>query len=137
MINETRTDDITTVAELYDYMEQQGFQFKFNDGYTRDEVDLAIKDMQEYIRKLVLESTGLQPLLEEMAQNKIITAEEEMTARLTESTSIEDLLNFTPEDTEIDVEDDEEVLNEDFSEDDPYQSVHIIHSDAEKTDKEA
>ena len=67
MINETKTDDITTVAELYDYMEKQGFQFKFFDGYDRDEVDRTIKDIQAANRRLILESTGLQPLLEDMA----------------------------------------------------------------------
>ena len=45
--NETKTDDITTVAELYDYMEKSGFQFKFYDGYDRDEVDRTIKDIQD------------------------------------------------------------------------------------------
>ena len=43
MINETKTDDITTVAELYDYMEKSGFKFKFYDGFDRDEVDRAIQ----------------------------------------------------------------------------------------------
>lgn len=116
MINETKTDDITTVAELYDYMEKNGFQFKFNDGFDRDEVDRTIKDIQEYLRRLVLESTGLQPLLEEMMRAKTQTAEEEKTAQATESTTLEDLMNFTPEDTEIDTEQDDDVINETFEE---------------------
>lgn len=116
MINETKTDDITTVAELYDYMERNGFQFKFNDGFDRDEVDRTIKDMQEYLRRLVLESTGLQPLLEEMMRAKTQTAEEEKTAQATASTTLEDLMNFTPEDTEIDTEQDDDVINETFEE---------------------
>ena len=116
MINETKTDDITTVAELYDYMERNGFQFKFNDGFDRDEVDRTIKDMQEYLRRLVLESTGLQPLLEEMMRAKTQTAEEEKTAQATSSTTLEDLMNFTPEDTEIDTEQDDDVINETFEE---------------------
>ena len=116
MINETKTDDITTVAELYDYMEKNGFQFKFNDGYARDEVDRTIKDMQEYLRRLVLESTGLQPLLEEMMRKKMETAEEEKTLQATEQTTLEDMLNFNASDTEIDTEADEDVLNESFDE---------------------
>ena len=116
MINETKTDDITTVAELYDYMEKNGFQFKFNDGFDRDEVDRTIKDIQEYLRRLVLESTGLQPLLEEMMRTKTQTAEEEKTAQATASTTLEDLMNFTPEDTEIDTEQDDDVINETFEE---------------------
>lgn len=116
MINETKTDDITTVAELYDYMEKNGFQFKFYDGFDRDEVDRTIKDIQEYLRRLVLESTGLQPLLEEMMRAKTQTAEEEKTAQATESTTLEDLMNFAPEDTEIDTEQDDDVINETFEE---------------------
>lgn len=116
MINETKTDDITTVAELYDYMEKNDFQFKFNDGFDRDEVDRTIKDIQEYLRRLVLESTGLQPLLEEMMRTKTQTAEEEKTAQATASTTLEDLMNFTPEDTEIDTEQDDDVINETFEE---------------------
>lgn len=126
MINETKTDDITTVAELYDYMERNGFQFKFNDGYDRDEVDRTIKDMQEYIRKLVLESTGLQPLLEDMMRQKMQTAEEEKTAQVTQQVTLQDLLNFTPEDTAIDTEDDKEVLDENFEDDTPNQQT-VVH----------
>ena len=114
MINETKTDDITTVAELYDYMEKNGFQFKFYDGYDRDEVDRTIKDIQAYLRKLVLESTGLQPLLEDMIRQKTESAEEEKTAEATSETSLQDLLSFTPEDAEIDTEQDQEVLDENF-----------------------
>ena len=126
MINETKTDDITTVAELYDYMEKNGFQFKFNDGFARDEVDRTIKDMQEYLRRLVLESTGLQPLLEEMMRKKMETAEEEKTAQLTSQTSLEDMLNFNAEDTDIATEADEDVLNEQFDEEEkPSEEVVI------------
>ncbi len=126
MINETKTDDITTVAELYDYMERNGFQFKFNDGYDRDEVDRTIKDMQEYIRKLVLESTGLQPLLEDMMRQKMQTAEEEKTAQVTQQVTLQDLHNFTPEYTAIDIEDDNEVLDENFEDDTPNQQT-VVH----------
>ena len=125
MINETKTDDITTVAELYDYMEKNGFQFKFNDGFARDEVDRTIKDMQEYLRRLVLESTGLQPLLEEMMRKKMETAEEEQTLQATTQTSLEDMLNFNAEDTDIATEADEDVLNEQFEEEEKPSEVVI------------
>ena len=127
MINETKTDDITTVAELYDYMEKNGFQFKFNDGFARDEVDRTIKDMQEYLRRLVLESTGLQPLLEEMMRKKMETAEEEQTLQATTQTSLEDMLNFNAEDTDIATEADEDVLNENFEEEEKQKEEVIIN----------
>ena len=118
MINETKTDDITTVAELYDYMEKSGFQFKFYDGYDRDEVDSTIKDIQDTNRRLILESTGLQPLLEEMTRKQMETKEEEYTAQIVnqDGATLQDLLNFKPEDGEIDTEDDESATQLEFSE---------------------
>ena len=105
------------MAELYDYMERQGFQFKFYDGFDRDEVDRTIKDIQDTNRRLILESTGLQPLLEEMAHQKMQTAEEEHAAQIVEQegTTLKDLLNFKPEDGEIDTEDDTTALELEFS----------------------
>ena len=118
MINETKTDDITTVAELYDYMEKQGFQFKFYDGYSRDEVDRTIKDIQDTNRRLILESTGLQPLLEEMARQKMETKETEYAEQVLnqDGSTLQDLLNFKPEDGEIDTEDDESATQLEFAE---------------------
>ena len=116
MINETKTDDITTVAELYDYMEKSGYKFKFYDGFDRDEVDRTIKDIQEANRRLILESTGLQPLLEEMTRKRIQTIEEEATNEIINgNTTLQDMLNFTPEDGDIEVEADEEVLDVEFN----------------------
>ena len=117
MINETKTDDITTVAELYDYMEKSGFKFKFYDGFDRDEVDRTIKDIQDTNRKLILESTGLQTLLEEMATQRMCTLEEEKTNEIVNGdVSIQDLLDFQPGDVDIEEEDDQEVLDLSFEE---------------------
>lgn len=116
MINETKTDDITTVAELYDYMEKSGFQFKFYDGFDRDEVDAALKDIQNANRRLILESTGLQPLLEEMIRKKMETVEDEQMRQVAEKQSLSDLMNFTAEDGEIATEEDDEATNLSFDE---------------------
>ena len=117
MISESKTDDITTVAELYKYMEDQGFIFKFHDGFDRDEVDRAITDIQEANRRLILESTGLQSLLEEMIRTSKRTQEEEYTQQVVENQQLQDLLNFQPEDNDIEVESDEDALNENFEDD--------------------
>ena len=117
MISESKTDDITTVAELYKYMEDQGFIFKFHDGFDRDEVDRAITDIQEANRRLILESTGLQSLLEEMIRTSKRTQEEEYTQQVVENQQLQDLLNFQPEDSDIEVESDEDALNENFEDD--------------------
>ena len=114
MINQTKTDDITTVAELYQYMEDQGFVFKYHDGYDRDEVDRAITDIQEANRKLILESTGLQTLLEEMMRQKIESKEEEYTRSIVENDQLQEMLNFKAEDGDIATEDDADALNLSF-----------------------
>lgn len=120
MINETKTDDITTVAELYDYMEKSGFQFKFYDGYDRDEVDRTIKDIQDTNRRLILESTGLQPLLEDMMHQRMEQTESATAAAATSEPgkTLEDLMNFHAEDGEVATEEDSEVTDTDFSEED-------------------
>jgi ribosomal protein S20 len=115
MINQTKTDDITTVAELYDYMEKSGFKFKFYDGFDRDEVDRAIKDIQDANRRLILESTGLQPLLEEMARARMRTVEEEATNEIVNGdVTLQDMLDFKASDGDIETEDDSEVLDMEF-----------------------
>lgn len=124
MINEAKTEDITTVAELYQYMEDQGFIFKYFQGDCKDEIDFAIKDIQDTNRRLILESTGLQAQLEEMIRQRTVSAEEEYAAKVMNdgvtaeggTTGLQDLLNFKAEDAPIDTESDDEVLGLDFSE---------------------
>ena len=130
MINETKTDDITTVAELYKYMEDNGFQFKFYDGYDRDEVDRTIKDINETNRRLILESTGLQPLLEEMARKRMESAEEQKTQEVIQDTSLQDLLNYSVDDAEIATENDEDVLNENFEDEEKEGKTTVIFKDS-------
>lgn len=137
MINETKTDDITTVAELYDYMEKNGFQFEFYDNNSRDEVDRTIKDMQEYLRKLVLESTGLGTLLEEMARTRIQNAEQDLANQAAEKMSLDDLMNFSADDMEVDTEADDEAINEDFSADQDDSSFDIIMKEEDVDDIES
>ena len=119
MINETKTDDITTVAELYDFMEKQGFKFKFYDGFDRDEVDFTIKDIQNTLRQLVLESTGLQPLLEQLAKKRLEQAEEEHFNAATQApgSTLQDLMESMPDDGEIETEVDSVATEHDFNED--------------------
>lgn len=124
MINEAKTEDITTVAELYQYMEDQGFIFKYYQGDCKDEIDFAIKDIQDTNRRLILESTGLQAQLEEMIRQRTISAEEEYAAKVMNdgitaeggTTGLQDLLNFKAEDAPIATESDDDVLGLDFSE---------------------
>lgn len=130
MINQTKTDDITTVAELYQYMEDNGFEFKFHDGFDRDEVDMAITDIQNANRRLILEATGLETLLEDMINQKQRTIEETFAKQqVSEDITLKDLIDFSPADLQADisVETDEEALDMEFdAEDDKDDSTTII-----------
>ena len=144
MINEAKTEDITTVAELYQYMEDQGFIFKYYQGDCKDEIDFAIKDIQDTNRRLILESTGLQAQLEEMIRQRTVSAEEEYAAKVMNdgitaeggTTGLQDLLNFKAEDAPIDTESDDEVLGLDFSENkEPSTATTIIRNDSDAVKK--
>lgn len=144
MINEAKTEDITTVAELFQYMEDQGFIFKYFQGDCKDEIDFAIKDIQDTNRRLILESTGLQAQLEEMIRQRTVSAEEEYAAKVMNdgvtaeggTTGLQDLLNFKAEDVPIDTESDDEVLGLDFSENkEPSTATTIIRNDSNAVKK--
>lgn len=144
MINEAKTEDITTVAEFYQYMEDQGFIFKYYQGDCKDEIDFAIKDIQDTNRRLVLESTGLQAQLEEMIRQRTVSAEEEYAAKVMNdgitaeggTTGLQDLLNFKAEDAPIDTESDDEVLGLDFSENkEPSTTTTIIRNSTDAVKK--
>ena len=117
MINETKTDDITTVSELYQYMEDSGFKFRYYDGFAKDEVDRTIDDIQNANRKLILEATGLQQTLEDMVNKRKESIEQEHTDAIISQNSLADILDFHAEDGEIATEDDAEALKVDFMED--------------------
>ena len=144
MINEAKTEDITTVAEFFQYMEDQGFIFKYFQGNCKDEIDFAIKDIQDTNRRLILESTGLQAQLEEMIRQRTVSAEEEYAARVMNdgitaeggTTGLQDLLNFKAEDAPIDTESDDEVLGLDFSENkEPSTATTIIRTNSDAVKK--
>jgi tRNA G10 N-methylase Trm11 len=104
MIETTKTNEITTVAELMEFLEKNGYQFKFYDGVDRDLVDKAIKDMQETNRRAILEATGLTTILENLAKQKAESDELEKTAKAVAKTPIEGL--------ELDEEPDDEANSE-------------------------
>lgn len=91
MIETTKTNEITTVAELVEFLEKNGYQFKFYDGADRDLVDKALKDMQETNRRAILEATGLSTLLENLARQKQETDEMAKTAEAVAKTPLESI----------------------------------------------
>lgn len=64
MIESSQGDVLRTIADLVNYLEKEGFEFEYYDNEERDVVDATINDMKEYLRTLVLESTGLEQTLE-------------------------------------------------------------------------
>lgn len=76
-----REGTISTVADLCAYLEKNGFEFNFYDKVERDVVDHTIQHMKEYTRTLVLESTGLEIMLDgmqsQLASNRAMDADHE------------------------------------------------------------
>ena len=64
MIEASQSDVIRTVADLVQHLEEKGFEFDYYDGVERDIYDKTINEMKNYLRTLVLESTGLEQTLE-------------------------------------------------------------------------
>ena len=58
LITASSQDVISNVAQLVQYIEDNDFQFQFYDNVDRDIVDKSLKDIQQTIRRLVLDATG-------------------------------------------------------------------------------
>ena len=64
LIEAASQDVISNVAQLVEYIENNGYQFKFYDDVDRDIVDKSLKDIQQFIRRLVSDATGLDTIFE-------------------------------------------------------------------------
>lgn len=64
LITAASQDVISNVAQLVEYIENSGFEFKYYDDVDRDIVDKSIKDIQQFIQRLVLDATGLESVFE-------------------------------------------------------------------------
>ena len=64
IITASSQDVISNVAQLVQYIEDSGFQFEFYDNVDRDIVDKSLKDMQQFIQRLVIDATGLDSVFE-------------------------------------------------------------------------
>lgn len=95
MINETKTDEITTVAELYKYFEDRGFKPEYYKGEEKDQVDVALKDIKDTLRRTVLESITLDSTLADMIKKRQASLEEQHTTDITAKQSLEEVLNFS------------------------------------------
>lgn len=92
VIAAANNDVITTVADLADFVEKCGGQYKYYDGVERDIVDKTINDIKEYIRVLVQDSTGLGATLENIAQSYKRSVEQSAADNATSTVTLEDII---------------------------------------------
>ena len=64
IITAASKDVISNVAELSRFYWKSGFQFTYYDDVARDIVDKSINDIKEYLKRLVLDATGLEVVFE-------------------------------------------------------------------------
>lgn len=114
MIEDTHTDELSTLAEIAQIVEDSGFDMPYYDGTDRDAIDMAIHDIEESNARLVKTATGLGPQIEQMmtkyreeqAANAEKAAQEEV--------NINALLTAYESEQQVEEEDDSVVLNEEF-----------------------
>lgn len=114
MIEDTHTDELSTLAEIAQIVEDSGFDMPYYDGTDRDAIDMAIHDIEESNARLVKTATGLGPQIEQMmtkyreeqAANAEKAAQEEV--------NISQLLTAYETEQQVEEEDDSVVLNEEF-----------------------
>ena len=95
VIESDTKDVISTVAELADFIEKCGGRYTYYDGVSRDIVDKTIADLKEYLRNLVLDSTGLATMLETIAQQYRNNIEQNTADQAIASVSLDDLIADT------------------------------------------
>lgn len=122
IITASSQDVIGSVADLVDFIEQNGYKFNFYDNVDRDIVDKSIKDIKDFITRLVMDTTGLEIVFESI--NNALKKEVELkaTADAYERVPLEDLYEKTLKnmndsyDGELEAEIFEDVTEADFKE---------------------
>lgn len=121
IITTSNNDVIASVADLAQYIEECGGEFKFYDNVSRDIVDKTIEDLKQYTRTLVTESTGLGSVLENISTRYKESLEQQASTEATSTLSIEEIIsdNSSGANTEFDAELGQDTLDDmDFSDDD-------------------
>lgn len=103
---------INTVADLCNYLEEEGFQFKFYDRVERDVVDKTIADMQEWMIKLISGATGIKQEYDLIKDAYSERMEKEKTDVATALTSLDDIIESKRKGLNEEV--DASLENEDF-----------------------
>ena len=119
LIEAASQDVISNVAQLVEYIENNGYQFKFYDDVDRDIVDKSLKDQQQFIKRLVMDATGLETIFETISSSVKKEDATNKDAESYEKVPLEDLFldtmtreneEFDKEvsEQEVEIEDDEE-----------------------------
>lgn len=58
-VEKTQTNGITSISQIVEFIERNGYVAKFYDGVPRDEIDMIIENIKEYIADLVRGETNL------------------------------------------------------------------------------
>lgn len=92
LIELTDGEVISTVSELAEYLEDNGFQFKYYDGVSRDIVDKTIEDQQEWYRNFFANATGIQATYDLIEKGYRTKLEQERTGKAIEETPLDELI---------------------------------------------
>ena len=115
MIETTHTDELSTLAEIAQIVEDSGFDMPYYDGADRDAIDIAIHDIEESNARLVKTATGLGPQIEQMMAKYREEKEQKATQKATDEIDISSLLTAYDEDQQVEEEDDSLITNEEFN----------------------
>lgn len=114
MIETTHTDELSTLAEIAQIVEDSGFDMPYYDGADRDAIDMAIHDIEESNARLVKTATGLGPQIEQM----ITKYREEQTQQVAKEAEAEldlsSLLQAYDEQQQVEEEDDSLITEGEF-----------------------
>lgn len=105
---------IKTVADLYKYIEKNGYEFKFYDKEERDIVDKTINDIKTSIKHEIANATGLDLKIEEIKRSFKQKEEEDLTQQVLDDTPLSELVDSEDYYDEVEFETDEALDNEEF-----------------------
>lgn len=113
---------ISNVAQLVEYIEEQGFEFTYYDDVDRDIVDTSLKEIQDFIQKLVIDTTGLDRELETISKGVKVEDAKQKDKESFEKISLEELRDRGEEelvkeiDDELESDDIEDLMEDDEDE---------------------
>lgn len=116
MIEDTHTDELSTLAEIAQIVEDSGFEMPYYDGADRDAIDIAIHDIEESNARLVKTATGLGPQIEQMMQKYREEQAQQADQAAQEEVDISSLLSAYETEQNIEEEPDDFITDMKFDE---------------------